>query len=82
MTAVTATSGAGPAWPGSALSSAVAGMQRADAAIAADAATIAANGPDVATVVDLVVQPQAYAANAAVIGVERDTTCALLDVLA
>jgi hypothetical protein len=82
MNPVAATSGTTMAAPGSALASALAGMQRADGAIAADAATIAANGPDAATMVDLVVEPQAYAANALVVGVQRDTTCALLDVLA
>jgi hypothetical protein len=82
MTSVAATSGAGLAAPGSALASAVGGMQRAGAAIAADADAIATRGPDVETMVDLVVQPQVYAANAAVEGAVRDTTCSLLDVLA
>jgi hypothetical protein len=79
---VAATSGPAPYTPGSALSSAVAGMQRAEAALARDAATIAANGPDVASTIDLVVQPQAYAADGQVVRAQADTTCALLDVLA
>ena len=82
MTSVAATSGPALAAPGSALASAVSGMQRADAAIAADADAIAARGPDVETLVDLVVQPRVYAANAAAVGAVRDTTCSLLDVLA
>jgi hypothetical protein len=81
MNAVAATSGPAPYAPGSALSSAVAGMQRADAVLARDAAAIAEDGPDVASIVDLVVQPRAYAAAGQIVRAEADTTCALLDVL-
>jgi len=51
----------------STLGSALGGMNRAEQGLAADAASVAADGPTVDSMVDLVVQPIAFAANAAVL---------------
>jgi hypothetical protein len=67
---------------GSSVFSALAGMNAADASMAADAASVVANGPTVDAVVDLGAQPVAFAANVAVLRAALDVERSTVDLLA
>jgi hypothetical protein len=65
-----------------AFGSAVSGMQTAEARADGDASQIAANGPDVASVVDLDVQADTQRALASVIRTADEMTATTVDLLA
>jgi hypothetical protein len=67
---------------GSALAIASNGMQAASGRLAADARTIATQGPDVESIVDLDVQTATYAALAKVIRASDEMTRSSVDLLA
>jgi flagellar basal body rod protein FlgC len=66
----------------SALAVSVNGMQAAEGRVDADARSIATAGPDVASMVDLVVQSHAYGALARVIGATDEMTRSAVDLFA
>jgi hypothetical protein len=61
---------------------ALAGMNAAERGLAGDAASVAADGPTVDDMVDLAVQPTAFAANGAVLGAALDVARSTVDLLA
>jgi hypothetical protein len=67
---------------GSALAVSASGMQAAEARAAGDASTIAANGSDVSSMVDLDVQKDTYSALAVVIRASDEMTATAVDLLA
>jgi hypothetical protein len=68
--------------PASALAVAVDGMQAAEGRVEADAQSIATRGPDVASMVDLVVQSHTYGALARVLRASDEMTRSAVDLLA
>jgi hypothetical protein len=67
---------------GSALAVSASGMQAAQARAAGDASSIAVNGPDVSSMVDLDVQKDTYSALAVVIRASDEMTATAVDLLA
>jgi flagellar basal body rod protein FlgC len=65
-----------------ALAVSASGLQAAQARAASDASTIAANGPDVSSMVDLDVQKDTYRALAVVIRASDEMTATAVDLLA
>jgi hypothetical protein len=66
----------------SAFAISLAGMQSASGRMDEDADSIASNGPDVGSIVDLDVQTETYAALAAVIRASEEMTRSAVDLLA
>jgi hypothetical protein len=64
------------------LGSALGGMNTAEQGLAAAASSVAADGPTVDNMVDLVVQPIAFAANAAVVRAADEVGRWTIDLLA
>ncbi|HEY1478492.1 MAG TPA: hypothetical protein VGF46_00595 [Gaiellales bacterium] len=65
-----------------AFATATSGMQSAQANVDRDASTIAANGPDIDSIVDLDVQKDTYSALATVIRATDEMTASAVDLLA
>jgi hypothetical protein len=68
--------------PASAFGAAASGMESAEARADNDASNIATNGPDVSSMVDLVVQRETYSALAAVFRTTAEMNAAAVDLLA
>jgi hypothetical protein len=66
----------------SALATAASGMQTAEARADSDASSIATNGPDVSSIVDLDVQKDTYSALASMIRTTDEMTANTIDLLA
>jgi hypothetical protein len=66
----------------SALATAASGMQSAQARADSDASSIATNGPDVSSMVDLDVQKDTYSALASVIRTTDEMSASTIDLLA
>jgi hypothetical protein len=66
----------------SALTTAASGMQSAEARADSDASSIATNGPDVSSMVDLDVQKDTYSALASVIRTTDEMSASTIDLLA
>jgi hypothetical protein len=66
----------------SALTTSASGMQAAEARADSDASSIATNGPDVSSIVDLDVQKDTYSALATVIRATDEMTATTVDLLA
>ena len=66
----------------SALETAAGGMQSAEARADGDASSIATNGPDVSSIVDLDVQKDTYSALAIVIRTSDEMSATTVDLLA
>jgi hypothetical protein len=71
-----------PGFRPTALAAASSGMQAASGRLEADARSIATNGPDVGSIVDLNVQTDVYAALARVIRAGDEMTRSAIDLLA